>query len=294
MATVSYPSISTESAHECKVSPHQVLPMEDAAATTPVILHNHDETGLQSSIITQSRMNEKSEQTEQRLEKMRGAVRTLLECIGEDPDREGLQATPSRYAKALLFLTEGYQSDITTVLNGALFSHEGHGSEMVIVKDIEIYSLCEHHLVPFMGKVKYLDIYLRLLYTWSKHNNNHIPPPPPSLLSHSPPFPPEKNKKKLPPPFLISLLFSQTTDPHRLPPAQDAHRPLQTPSHRRNFRPSPTNSRAFDPSNRARDYGSYPSSGRDGGYGVFAFVYGNAGCGEVGDEDGYELWVGVF
>lgn len=128
--------------------------MEDAAATTPVILHNHDETGPQSSIITQSRMNEKSEQTEQRLEKMRGAVRTLLECIGEDPDREGLQATPLRYAKALLFLTEGYQSDITTVLNGALFSHEGRASEMVIVKDIEIYSLCEHHLVPFMGKVK--------------------------------------------------------------------------------------------------------------------------------------------
>lgn len=128
--------------------------MEDAAATTSVILHDHDETGHQSSIITQSRMNEKSEQTEQRLEKMRGAVRTLLECIGEDPDREGLQATPSRYAKALLFLTEGYQSDITTVLNGALFSHEGHASEMVIVKDIEIYSLCEHHLVPFMGKVK--------------------------------------------------------------------------------------------------------------------------------------------
>lgn len=154
MATVSYPSISTESAHECKVSPHQVLPMEEAAATTPVILHDHDETGPQSSIITQSRMNEKPEQAEQRLEKMRGAVRTLLECIGEDPDREGLQATPSRYAKALLFLTEGYQSDITTVLNGALFSHEGHASEMVIVKDIEIYSLCEHHLVPFMGKVK--------------------------------------------------------------------------------------------------------------------------------------------
>lgn len=128
--------------------------MEDAAATIPVILHDHDETGPQSSIITQSRMNEKSEQAEQRLERMRGAVRTLLECIGEDPDREGLQATPSRYAKALLFLTEGYQSDITTVLNAALFSHEGHASEMVIVKDIEIYSLCEHHLVPFMGKVK--------------------------------------------------------------------------------------------------------------------------------------------
>lgn len=176
---------------------------EDAAATTPVILHDHDETSPQSSIITQSRMNEKSEQTEQRLEKMRGAVRTLLECIGEDPDREGLQATPSRYAKALLFLTEGYQSDITTVLNGALFSHEGHASEMVIVKDIEIYSLCEHHLVPFMGKVKYLDIYLPLLYLTLGLNiiiitslPLHLPP--------SPPFPPEKEKNS---PLLFSPPF---------------------------------------------------------------------------------------
>lgn len=191
--------------------------MEDAAATTPVILHDHDETGPQSSIITQSRMNEKSEQTEQRLEKMRGAVRTLLECIGEDPDREGLQATPLRYAKALLFLTEGYQSDITTVLNGALFSHEGHASEMVIVKDIEIYSLCEHHLVPFMGKVKYLDVYLPLPYTWSKHNNNHIPPPPSFLILSLSPL---RRKKTTPsfshlPPFSLKQQIHIAYLPHK-------------------------------------------------------------------------------
>lgn len=83
---------------------------------------------------------------------MRGAVRTLLECVGEDPDREGLLDTPSRYAKALLDFTSGYQVNVEDIVNNALF-HEGH-NEMVIVKDIEIHSLCEHHLVPFIGKVR--------------------------------------------------------------------------------------------------------------------------------------------
>lgn len=102
---------------------------------------------------TRERLEDDAEKAEERLVKMRGAVRTLLECVGEDPDREGLLDTPSRYAKALLFLTKGYQVNVDSIINGALF-HEGH-NEMVIVKDIEIYSLCEHHLVPFTGKVSF-------------------------------------------------------------------------------------------------------------------------------------------
>jgi len=82
---------------------------------------------------------------------MRGAVRTLLECVGEDPDREGILDTPERYAKAMLFFTKGYQENVQDIVNNALFN-EGH-NEMVIVKDIELHSLCEHHLVPFFGKM---------------------------------------------------------------------------------------------------------------------------------------------
>ena len=81
---------------------------------------------------------------------MQDAVRVLLAELGEDSSREGLQKTPERVEQALKFLTSGYQTDIDTVVNDALFTVDY--SEMVIVKDVDFYSLCEHHLLPFFGR----------------------------------------------------------------------------------------------------------------------------------------------
>jgi len=81
---------------------------------------------------------------------LRGAVREILAALGENPEREGLRRTPDRVEQALRFLTKGYGQDPKTLLRQALFTVSY--DEMVIIKDIEVYSLCEHHLLPFFGK----------------------------------------------------------------------------------------------------------------------------------------------
>src|SRR3954471_12211689 len=84
------------------------------------------------------------------IQKIEALVRQLLIELGEDPKREGLQKTPLRVAQALSFLTNGYRADLAQVINNALFTQDTGG--MVIVKDIELYSMCEHHMLPFFGR----------------------------------------------------------------------------------------------------------------------------------------------
>ena len=83
-------------------------------------------------------------------ESLIASYRAIIEAVGENPHREGLRDTPARAAKAMEFLCKGYKEDLDTLVNGAIF--ESEMDEMVLVKDIELYSMCEHHLLPFVGK----------------------------------------------------------------------------------------------------------------------------------------------
>src|SRR5258708_9009690 len=109
---------------------------------------------------------------------MQDLIRKLLADLGEDPGREGLLDTPKRVEKAYKFLTSGYHADIDQVLNNALFTLDY--SEMVIVKDIDFYSLCAHHMLPFFGNchVTYIPSTKVIGLTTTP------PPPPPSALLH--------------------------------------------------------------------------------------------------------------
>ena len=91
------------------------------------------------------------------MKKLEDLTRELLIEIGEDPNREGLIKTPQRVSKAWEFFSKGYKEDLHEIINDAIFNEDA--KDMVIVRDIEFFSLCEHHLIPFLGK-HMLDIYL--------------------------------------------------------------------------------------------------------------------------------------
>ncbi|KAI1308995.1 GTP cyclohydrolase 1 [Halotydeus destructor] len=125
-----------------------VVVYEGTSNGTGTIAHNLVPNG--SIDVDQGFADEKMEEAKV-LGLLSSAYRTLLCTIGEDPERQGLKKTPERAAKAICFFTKGYHENIKDLLNDAIFN-EDH-DEMVIVKDIEMFSLCEHHLVPFVGKV---------------------------------------------------------------------------------------------------------------------------------------------
>jgi len=88
--------------------------------------------------------------TDERIQALADAFREILEAVGEDGDREGLRRTPIRAARALEFLTQGYRQNLSHIVNDAVF--ESDASEIILVKYIELYSMCEHHLLPFIGR----------------------------------------------------------------------------------------------------------------------------------------------
>ena len=110
------------------------------------MIRNHD-----SDFLTEERLTREIIcLSEENLDKLSRAYQELLEAIGQDPDRQGLRRTPIRAARALEFLTQGYRQSLGEIINGAIFDSEA--SEIILVKDIELYSMCEHHLLPFIGR----------------------------------------------------------------------------------------------------------------------------------------------
>ena len=114
-------------------------------STSAMIQRRNSDLDLEERLTRETNRLEEND-----LGRIANAYRELLDAIGEDLDREGLQRTPGRAARALEFLTQGYRQDLDAIINGAVF--ESTASEIILVKDIELYSMCEHHLLPFIGR----------------------------------------------------------------------------------------------------------------------------------------------
>lgn len=117
------------------------------ARVNGITLHDDDELGSCTPLVNYQKTELYSTEV---TDALAGHVEHVLDKIGEDPQREGLLKTPERVAKAWQFLTHGYHMDPAAILNSAVFEEDY--SEMILVKDIEVYSLCEHHMLPFFGK----------------------------------------------------------------------------------------------------------------------------------------------
>eukprot|EP00274_Cyanoptyche_gloeocystis_P002078 CAMPEP_0196656006 /NCGR_PEP_ID=MMETSP1086-20130531/11837_1 /TAXON_ID=77921 /ORGANISM="Cyanoptyche gloeocystis , Strain SAG4.97" /LENGTH=270 /DNA_ID=CAMNT_0041988575 /DNA_START=47 /DNA_END=859 /DNA_ORIENTATION=+ len=127
------------------------VPSDEVSSPSISSSSSVDEEPIKNVELVEKHIDDRSINMDKRMSRLQDAVRTILECVGEDPNREGLLDTPKRVAKAMLFFTEGYTKQLEDVMNNAVFE-ENH-DEMVIVRDINIFSLCEHHMVPFYGKV---------------------------------------------------------------------------------------------------------------------------------------------
>lgn len=115
-----------------------------------------EDINLVSGLLARKLDSEEEEETFEQgngraLVEIEAAIRQILRSLGEDPDREGLERTPHRVARAYEYLTRGYHQDPKKVINGAIFVEEDY-QEMILVKDIDFYSMCEHHIIPFFGK----------------------------------------------------------------------------------------------------------------------------------------------